>query len=212
MVKGWQDSLLFQTSLSPVVDESVQIHFTGQNHWVCSTSIGRYVRVYDSSGSKQWTSSMEVQLTECYKSLVDGDKLEVELPPVQVQLGGLDCGVFAIAFAYDLAAGRNDPSNVQYDQSKMREHLANCLESHSFAPFPKQPESKAVKFRKEFAFHAIELFGHCLMPEAWDGMIECDLCGKWLHMKCENLETFQNEDEWQCRDCRPPSSKRSKHL
>ncbi|CAB4043419.1 polycystic kidney disease 1-like 2, partial [Paramuricea clavata] len=76
--------------------------------------------------STRLTSSMEVQLADCYKSLINQDKLEVELPPVQVQLGEVDCGVFAIAFAYDLAAG-NDPSNVRYDQSKMREHLTNCL-------------------------------------------------------------------------------------
>jgi hypothetical protein len=211
MVEGWQDTLLAQTSFSTAVEESIQIHFTGQNHWVCSTSIGGYIRVYDSAGSTQLTSSMEVQLTDCYKSLISANKLEVELPPVQVQSGAVDCGLFAIAFAYDLAAG-NDPSNVHYDQCKMREHLTKCLESESFAPFPRQPKSKAVRFRKEFEHCEIELFCHCFMPESWDDMIECDLCGKWFHVKCENLSEFPDEeDEWLCSACRPPSPKRSKH-
>ena len=59
MVYGWQNLLLCQSSFCPVVDESVQIHFTSQNHWVCSTSIGGYLRVYDSAGSKNLNASME---------------------------------------------------------------------------------------------------------------------------------------------------------
>ena len=207
MVYGWQNSLLCQSSFCPVVDESIQIHFTRQNHWVCSTSIGGYLRVYDSAGSKRLNASMEAQLAEIYKSLVQGNHLEVELPPVQIQNGELDCGVFAIAFAYDLAAG-NDPTQVRYDQSKMREHLARCLSNQSFSLFPRQQMCKNVKFRKDFAFCDIELFCRCLMPETWDDMIECDLCDKWLHMKCENLDTLPFEQEWLCKDCRPPSPKR----
>jgi hypothetical protein len=33
MVKGWQDTLLAQTSFSTTIDKSIQIHFTGRNHW-----------------------------------------------------------------------------------------------------------------------------------------------------------------------------------
>ena len=109
VVGGWQNPLLCQSSFCPVVDESVQIHFTRQSHWVCSTSIGGYLRVFDSAGSKKLSKSMKAQLAEIYKSLVQGNILEVELPPIQIQNSGVDCGVFAIAFAYHLAAGMQVP-------------------------------------------------------------------------------------------------------
>ncbi len=48
------------------------------------------------------------------------------------QTGGVDCGIFAIAFTTD----GFDPVAVIYDQ-KMRNHLASCLEKQSFLPFPK---------------------------------------------------------------------------
>lgn len=90
---------------------------------------------------------MEVQLSECYQSLVKDRKLAVELPPRQIQRGGLDSGLFAIAFAYDLASG-NDPSQVTYDQSRMREHLVKCLENGLFEPFPRQRKSNVTQFVK----------------------------------------------------------------
>ena len=85
-IGGWQDTLLCQTSFA-VTDESVQIHHTGKNHWVCSTSINGHLRVYDSSSSKNITSSMEIQLAECYQTLATDRTLAVELPPAQTQQG-----------------------------------------------------------------------------------------------------------------------------
>ena len=116
---GWQDTVLSQTSFSTVAEESIQIHHTGKNHWVCSTSMDGHLRVYDSSSCKRLTSSMEVQLAKCYKNLATGSTLAVELPAAQVQRGGVNCGLFAIAFAYELAAG-NNPSYVSFEQGKMR--------------------------------------------------------------------------------------------
>ena len=51
----------------------------------------------------------------------------VEMAPVQQQVGGKDCGLFAVAFATELANG-GDPVKVQYDQCAMREHYYSCLE------------------------------------------------------------------------------------
>ena len=53
-IDGWQDTLLCQTSFSAVSEESVQIHHTMKNNWVCSTSINEHLRVYDSSSSEEW--------------------------------------------------------------------------------------------------------------------------------------------------------------
>ena len=43
--------------------------------------------MYDSASPKNLTSSMKVQLSECYKSLAMDKKLAVELRPAQIQQG-----------------------------------------------------------------------------------------------------------------------------
>ena len=45
-------------------------------------------------------------------------------------------GIFALAYAMELAHGF-DPSNFIFDQSKMRDHLFNCLENNRLTRFPK---------------------------------------------------------------------------
>ena len=62
-ISGWQDTLLSQISFEPVNEECIQIHHTGHDHWVCSTFIDGFVRLYDSMCCKQLMSSMEIQLT-----------------------------------------------------------------------------------------------------------------------------------------------------
>ena len=146
---------------------------------------------------------MEIQLAECYQTLVTGRTLVVELPPAQIQQGGVDCGLFAIANAYELAAG-NDPSDVSFDQGKMRKHLVQCLEKGRFEPFPRQSNTARFNERKTCD---INLFCYCSMPECSDDMVQCELCEEWLHMSCEGLKTAP-EGEWLCTVCRPPDSKR----
>ena len=69
---------------------------------------------------------MQCQLAHIYNSQ-RLDTLSVEMAPVQQQVGGKDCGLFAVAFATELANG-GDPVKVQYDQCAMREHYYSCLE------------------------------------------------------------------------------------
>ena len=53
-IGGWQDTLLCRISFPAVSEESVQIHHTRKNNWLCSTSINEHLRVYDSSSSEEW--------------------------------------------------------------------------------------------------------------------------------------------------------------
>ena len=46
---------------------------------------------------------MEIQLAECYQTLVTDRTLVVELPLSQIQQEGVGCGLFVIANAYELA-------------------------------------------------------------------------------------------------------------
>ena len=55
--------------------------------------------------------------------------------PVQQQTNGDDCGLFAIAFATDLAANI-EPTTRKYDQEKFREHLLKCFKYGEISIFP----------------------------------------------------------------------------
>ena len=56
-----------------------------------------------------------------------------------IQLGSKDCGLFAIAYAVEIAYG-NDPAEFIFKQSDMRQHLHNSLTSKSMSAFPKVRE------------------------------------------------------------------------
>ena len=145
---------------------------------------------------------MEIQLAECYQTLVTGRTLFVELPPAQIQQGGVDCDLFAIANAYELTAG-NDPSDVSFDQGKMRKYLVQCLENVVLNLFH---DSRTLLDSKRKTCD-INLFCYCSMPECSDDIVQCELCEEWLHMSCEGLKTAP-EGEWLCIVCRPPDSER----
>ena len=69
---------------------------------------------------------------------------------VQQQKGGSDCGVFAIAFAFDIAQGV-DPQYVNYTQTEMRKHLKTCLQQDSVTAFPRNWQSakrRVIRCRK----------------------------------------------------------------
>ena len=55
--------------------------------------------------------------------------------PVQQQRNGFDCGVHAIANAVEWVAG-GDPSLVNYDLDRMREHLNDCFAREAMDIFP----------------------------------------------------------------------------
>ena len=70
-----------------------------------ATCISGSVNLYDSKYSGAVSSSLEIQLAQVYKTKIDyggenSKELFFEVPAVQQQKGGTDCGIFAIAFAY----------------------------------------------------------------------------------------------------------------
>jgi len=67
-------------------------------------------------------------------------KVEFTSVNMQVQEGNVDCGLFAIAVATDLAYG-NDPVNIIFEQKKMRNHIFENLESGLLQPFPRLTKS-----------------------------------------------------------------------
>ena len=58
--------------------------------------------------------------------------IHLQFMNVQMQAGGYDCGLFAVAFATALALGK---SPCQF-QGKMRNHLWKCFEQRKMEIFP----------------------------------------------------------------------------
>ena len=54
---------------------------------------------------------------------------------VSTQEGQNDCGLFALTYAVEIARNK-DPSSKVFDQSKMRQHFFDSLESGFIIPFP----------------------------------------------------------------------------
>lgn len=89
------------------------------------------MNLYDSLQAKTLHPELREQLLALYGST----KTHINLVPVQVQVGLMDCGCFAVAFAVSLMLG-DDPSTLFYRQKEMRGHLADCLINGCFTPFP----------------------------------------------------------------------------
>ena len=66
---------------------------------------------------------------------------------VQRQTDPFNCGLFAIAYAAEIIAGRN-PVNVVYEVPLLRAHLIKCLEEASLSPFPKVRTGREQRQRK----------------------------------------------------------------
>ena len=102
---------------------------------------------------------------------------------VQLQAGGSDCGVFAIAFATALANNIN-PCECCFKQDAMRDHLQCCLESGKLTMFPlvkRRMPRKVVHHVDIIEFHC-----SCQMPEV-PPMVECSKCKEWYHIKCVSV-------------------------
>ncbi len=122
-----------------------------------------------------------------------------------VQVGNCDCGLFAIAFATAVAYGK-DPSQCNFDQAKMREHLYKCFSGRKLLPFP---ENIAILIKNNIQSSTDDIAVHCYcrMPELKDvPMIECSSCFKWFHVACchdsitdEQLKEL--DTMWCCQVC-----------
>ena len=102
----------------------VQIMNISQSHWVCASNVltpPGVVEVYDSMPSySQHSSALMRQVAV----ILQTPQAEFELRHIDVQrqVGGSDCGLFAVAFATALCAGK-DPFTCSFKQAQMRSHL-----------------------------------------------------------------------------------------
>ena len=96
---------------------------------------------------------------------------------VSRQTNAHDCGVYAIAYATELAYGA-DPITCNWDVMHMREHLLQCLDSGLLTRFPRLPSQRRIRLgtrvRKSFTFQL-----YCTINDESKSMIECVSCHKW---------------------------------
>ena len=136
---------------------AVQIHHAGeQDHWLVSY-VGRVtdsdprpqVFILDTALSTP-TEGLKDQLSIMYGHLAGDDNLlSVSYRPVQRQKGGIDCGLFAVAYAYELCAhGVTNVANLVYSQDDLRTHLIQCLVEGTLAPFPRAAQRSKTDVRR----------------------------------------------------------------
>ena len=103
---------------------------------------------------------------------------------VQEQMGGSNCGLFAIAFAVALVNGQ-DPAALTFDQGAMRKHLRLCLQRKQLELFLTTKELKFTKNR--VTGREVESI-YCLCRGIWvigeDDMYQCSACSQWYHESC----------------------------
>ena len=132
---------------------SIQIHHTGNCHWVCSVKPkdGNKVFLFDSQ-MNDWNPirpCVQIQLAQAYAS---GSDINVILPLVHYQDNNVDCGVFAIAHAVEFFLGNMGDLKTgcigwDFKYEVMRSHLENCLSQKKFIAFPKVLKRTKGKFR-----------------------------------------------------------------
>lgn len=182
----------------------LQILNVDRIHWCVVSNIGcnqEELNVYDTM-----YTDVQLSIVPIIAGLVFSAKptLTIRMIDVNPQGNTWDCGVLAIAIAYDLCCG-NNPAVVRYDSKHIRPHLVECLKQCMFTRFPLQGkrQSQGVISSKE-----VELFCTCRMPEEKDNtidpMAECDDCREWYHRSCMNIpdKVFgKKEVPWRCKKC-----------
>ena len=104
-----------------------------KSHWVVATTIGcevGVVKVFDSIFQK-----LDEESKRCILNYLPKNTRIKLVGTSQKQIGGRDCGLFAIAFSASLAFG-NDPAKQKFNQERMRPHLVTCFKNKELTVFP----------------------------------------------------------------------------
>lgn len=142
---GFQSVILGRTFFFDVESEEfVQVLHNGINHWLLVSTVGTTlssVMVYDSLYASAG------QTTKRQVACIMGAEptLTLNFADVQMQAGGSDCGIFALAFATAICYGHS-PGKFQFDRQRMRfESLDQLPRGARMHDVPYQKRTKASK-------------------------------------------------------------------
>ena len=150
----------------------------GRHHWILISTVGTVhltVMVYDSLYCTV-NSSVERQIATLLNT--NCKEIDLRFVNVQMQYGGADCGLFAIAFATALALG-HAPEAFHFQQNLMRQHLRECLEHGVITMFPYDKTRRSNKKTKNV--QRVMVYCMCRLPEFGE-MIQCSCCMEWFHL------------------------------
>ena len=155
IIDGFRDPVLYDHFV-PGKGKFVQVLNVNKNHWVCVAGEGNNeIHIYDSLLIKINNKSMHVIAT---MSKCDDEVFLTKTVPVQKQSNSSDRGLFALAFAFDLA-NNLDPSIITYKEKILRKHLLPCIENEEITEFLKTNERLARTKIKHF-LKPMKIFVH----------------------------------------------------
>ena len=93
--------------------------------------------VFDSFSNQRVHSDLPAICNRTYAEdeMAADPPVRLQLRPVKQQVGGNDCGLFAVAIQDAILRGL-DPTQLRFDQSAMRRHLADCFRANKMSAFP----------------------------------------------------------------------------
>lgn len=189
----------------------LQIVHTGPTaHWIL-VSFGFLgsdkVHVYD---SLPYNPKSNAHFEACLSSLVKTreDRFTYSIQPCQLQTGGSDCGLFAIAFAIDLALGF-DPCARSYPQTQLREIFQKCLVDGQLCSFSSEQSKKSFHIRRNrLVTYKVAVYCDCRRSEYVHskkremGMVQCNTCKIWFHYMCIKSKVPKDKRvAWYCHHC-----------
>ena len=186
-------------------------------HWVCTCSLkgSSAVMVMDSMALfLSLNNSTILQISKIYRVPNCNSTLEIRTVSVQQQKGSSDCGLVgavadcgldgAVVYAVEVCLGRN-PQYARFDQTRMRNHLYECLTEGVMKPFPRSDYETLPRPSPLVLY--IKIYCKCRMPEDYDeNMVCCDGCEDWYHMSCVNLKINKLRERWLCHVCEVASN------
>ena len=137
LISGFEDTTLGPLNMFSIqtVDFAQVLHVN--NHWVTVSSLTEratsVVYLYDSLQKETLNKNVVKQIIRLRKS--EDVELRTISKAVQQQGNGYDSGIFAIAFATNIAYNHK-PEQRTYNQSVMRKHLLAQLENETMTLFP----------------------------------------------------------------------------
>ncbi|XP_014663455.1 PREDICTED: uncharacterized protein LOC106806115 [Priapulus caudatus] len=179
----------------------IQPLFVNGNHWVVVsnlfTSRSNTVRLYDSLPGLNPYSNLLLQVASLLKT--EHSNVVIELVEMHRQVGGSDCGVYAIASMVALC-NSIEPSTIQWNQQMMRSHLVACFRDRKMEMFPIYRKRRVQKQVRHT--WSTPVFCTCRLPDTpGQVMIQCDFCHEKFHGDCVSASNRENLQQYKCDTC-----------
>ena len=160
----------FQISFTEKQGPAVQIHHTGNHHWVTSILTHTNELFLLDSMYDKLTTFLEIQLFQVYSN--SKKRLLVKIPEVQKQINKIDCGLYAIANAVEFSFTSFSGSlHIEFNQQLMQDHLISCLEKGQFSVFPMLKVSKKGMVKCKSS--VVESNCECGKADSIENMVGC---------------------------------------